>query len=40
VHKLTLIGLAAVMVWPSACFVDRRHDADLLDRQIKAMPID
>jgi hypothetical protein len=39
VHKLTLIGLAALMVLPaSACFVDRRHDADLVDRQIKAMP--
>jgi hypothetical protein len=39
VHKLSLIGLAALMVWPaSACFVNRRHDADQLDRQIKAMP--
>lgn len=34
-----LIGLAALLMWPtSACFVNRRDDADQVDRQIKAMP--
>jgi hypothetical protein len=37
--KLARVGLAAAVVWSaSACFVDRRHDAELVDRQIKAMP--
>jgi hypothetical protein len=39
VHKLALIGFAAVMVWAAtACSVNRRHEAELVDGQIKAMP--
>ncbi|MFZ0905783.1 MAG: hypothetical protein WAN71_18320 [Mycobacterium sp.] len=36
---MALIGLAAMMVWPaSACLADHRHDAELVDQRIKAMP--